>query len=615
MQYPCSGTSSKCYINITILLIFTAGLCFAGKLEPDTLKISEILNRAKLIEKDSFAESVRLCENAIYISDSIHLPEWKLKASNQKLFLLLQHYPDSVIVGYIPELTKCLKEQNDQKAEANIYNTLGSFFISRGNSDSAYKYINTSKNIYEELNDSLGLAEVYLLTGVLYQRESKTAEPLELYIKAAGIFEKEGAKEKLVSVYNTMGAINLSQKFYNEAIEYFSKALKVAADINNTGQLITINQNLAAAYKNIDSLDRSEEIYLETLKIVEENNFSIYTSGIYLSLGGIAKLKGNYDKALEYYSTSVSSYDKSSNEFCLMMGLINIGRIKYKYEHNLSGAEDYLLRGYKIAEKLNYREEIRTIYYDLYEINKQKKMTDKALRYLEMYQAIDDSLRKKAKDERFLEISKKYETEKQENEILQLENEGEKQKIFITTLIVLALFLSTIVLLLLLRRRHVLAKKEAAELKSKNLKLTLESRNKELAQSALNIAHLKENSSKIASEINKLMHDSDKDLNESLRKLAKKLVRDSVNPQAWSEFDQKFNEANAEFYSKIITLYPELSPTELRLVSFLRLQLSTKDIAEILQRSIRTVENTRRSIRKKMQLEQSENLTTFILKL
>ena len=70
---------------------------------------------------------------------------------------------------------------------------------------------------------------------------------------------------------------------------------------------------------------------------------------------------------------------------------------------------------------------------------------------------------------------------------------------------------------------------------------------------------------------------------------------------------------NEDFFSLLLNKYPELSPVELKLCAYLRLNPSTKDLALITNRSMRTIESTRTNIRKKMNLTSQENLVTHLL--
>ena len=80
-----------------------------------------------------------------------------------------------------------------------------------------------------------------------------------------------------------------------------------------------------------------------------------------------------------------------------------------------------------------------------------------------------------------------------------------------------------------------------------------------------------------------------------------------------SELDNRITESNGDFYKNLLAAYPDLKPTELKLCSYLRLNLSTKELAEVLNKSARTIENTRFSIRKKMGLGPDDNLVAQLI--
>ena len=79
------------------------------------------------------------------------------------------------------------------------------------------------------------------------------------------------------------------------------------------------------------------------------------------------------------------------------------------------------------------------------------------------------------------------------------------------------------------------------------------------------------------------------------------------------DFDVRLTSNNEYFFSLLLNKYPELSPVELKLCAYLRLNPSTKDLALITNRSMRTIESTRTNIRKKMNLTSQENLVTHLL--
>ena len=123
--------------------------------------------------------------------------------------------------------------------------------------------------------------------------------------------------------------------------------------------------------------------------------------------------------------------------------------------------------------------------------------------------------------------------------------------------------------------------------------------------------------------------------NESLRALSKKIDLFRANPKFSNCYSELFelqnmiretlqldkdrdtfqlyvNQNNELFYSALREKYPNLTPNEVRLSALIRLDLSSKEIASILNISSKSVEMNRYRLRKKMQLSGSVNLSEFI---
>ncbi len=95
-----------------------------------------------------------------------------------------------------------------------------------------------------------------------------------------------------------------------------------------------------------------------------------------------------------------------------------------------------------------------------------------------------------------------------------------------------------------------------------------------------------------------------------------KRVQKIYDIKSWNEFEIRFKEVHEDFYQKLSSRYPELSPGDIRLCSFLKLNLSTKEISEITGQSISAIEKARYRLRKKLKINnKTDNLTTFMINL
>ncbi len=97
--------------------------------------------------------------------------------------------------------------------------------------------------------------------------------------------------------------------------------------------------------------------------------------------------------------------------------------------------------------------------------------------------------------------------------------------------------------------------------------------------------------------------------------LIKKIDDNISSHEDWHLFETNFERAHEQFLHKIKNQYPELTPKDLRLCAFLRMNLSSKEIAPLMGISVRGVENHRYRLRKKMGLDHDEKLIDMILKL
>ena len=97
--------------------------------------------------------------------------------------------------------------------------------------------------------------------------------------------------------------------------------------------------------------------------------------------------------------------------------------------------------------------------------------------------------------------------------------------------------------------------------------------------------------------------------------ISRKIDENISSHDDWNLFETNFERAHEQFLQKLKTMFPELTPKDLRLSAYLRMNLSSKEIAPLLGISVRGVENHRYRLRKKMGLDHDDNLIEMILKL
>lgn len=149
--------------------------------------------------------------------------------------------------------------------------------------------------------------------------------------------------------------------------------------------------------------------------------------------------------------------------------------------------------------------------------------------------------------------------------------------------------------------------KQIMAFKNETLQQDIENKNRELGLSTMTLIRKNEFLNTLKKELNTL--EKTKELN----KIIKIIDKNINNNEDWKFFEEAFNNADKDFLKKIKKRHPSLTPNDLKLCAYLRLNLSSKEIAPLLNISHRSVEVKRYRLRKKIQLAHEASLTNYIL--
>ncbi len=165
------------------------------------------------------------------------------------------------------------------------------------------------------------------------------------------------------------------------------------------------------------------------------------------------------------------------------------------------------------------------------------------------------------------------------------------------------------------KEQTALSEKEIMELRNESLASEMQHKNKELANATMHLIQKNKTLTTLKNDLSKLLQSIPADHPEkmNIQALLKKVNRELKNEKHWELFNSYFDEVHQDFITRLKNSYETLSPKELRLCAYLRMNLSTKEIAPLMNISIRGVEISRYRLRKKMQLDQETNLTEFLM--
>ncbi|MDD2822069.1 MAG: histidine kinase [Flavobacterium sp.] len=140
------------------------------------------------------------------------------------------------------------------------------------------------------------------------------------------------------------------------------------------------------------------------------------------------------------------------------------------------------------------------------------------------------------------------------------------------------------------------------------LELEIQSKSSEVAGKSLSIAKQSEMIEKIQGIL-----DTETDFNKLKSEIKKAIKINSVNKHEWETFETNLNQIHNAFIVNLSKKYPNLTPKDIKLCIYLKMNLSSKEIAPMMNISFRGVELQRYRLRKKLNLVQDENLSKFLL--
>ena len=166
------------------------------------------------------------------------------------------------------------------------------------------------------------------------------------------------------------------------------------------------------------------------------------------------------------------------------------------------------------------------------------------------------------------------------------------------------------------KREALVAEKKIINLRNEKLKIEMIHRDKELANQTMDLIRKNKFLVKIKEDLEKIKKSGSDDLlQDKISSLITRIDKDIDHKKQWEVFETAFDEVHEDFLIRLKEQYPNLTPKELRLCAYLRMNISTKEIAPLMNISVRGVEICRYRVRKKLNIDRDQNLTRMIIDL
>ena len=155
---------------------------------------------------------------------------------------------------------------------------------------------------------------------------------------------------------------------------------------------------------------------------------------------------------------------------------------------------------------------------------------------------------------------------------------------------------------------------ELVALRNEKLEADINFKNSELASSAMHLVKKGELVSKMKTELAHVMKSvSNPQAETEIKKIIKTISEDDNIDREWENFTLHFDKVHSDFISALMEIHPGISNNEVKLCAYLRMNLSTKEIAQLMNISVRGVEVSRYRLRKKLELATEVSLFDYLI--
>ena len=461
-----------------------------------------------------------------------------------------------------------------------------------------------------KLDMLLEIAKGRSIIAVAYAQVGDFDNSSKLNFENLKLYEKLNEKALLSQTLGNIGADFISQQSYEKAMEYANKSLKIALEINDLPTITDQYNNIAAIYQiGYKKLPEAVHYYYEALNIAYQID-DFQQQGInMINIGRIYMEMNVSDSARYFLNRSLELFSKVNNQLLIADALIALGNF-YFLDKNYLESMKLATQGLLIGKSNNNSQTIFDASDLLHQICLSEHDTINAYRYLLIRTQSNDSLYSLQNKKAIFKLEFQYNREKlvKEQKIKQMRNS------FIFGFIILGLISGLAIIVLFYSRQKI--KMRNIILGKEKMESDLKFKSKELSINLMALLKKNEIITEISQKLSKIEKTPERtDIKDSVIRLNRE-IKQSTDDKLWQEFSIRFNETNNEFYEKLLIQFPDLSQNELKLCAYLRLNMTTKEIAELTGQRIETIGTARYRLRKKFHLTNSEsNLVMFLSKI
>lgn len=422
-----------------------------------------------------------------------------------------------------------------------------------------------------------------------------------------------------------MGLLYKQIEDYDDALTNFEKAYNLFLESDDEANSVYPLYNIALVQSILGKSDEAINGYLNLTSYHLKTENWVSLASIYNSISQIYLKNEDYVRAREYLNMALSAMKNKSDKFnsgpssFYKASIYSNAAELYAVNNDYTEAKVYAHKAINIATSNSYKLDLYKSAKILAEIYDVEKNIDSSLFYHKLYIDYSEQYQDEydVKQLTKLKMQNEFDEILRQNEIERIYNEVEykNRELKYIAMTVVALLSAIILVLLFVNQKNKNAKLKLKEenllLEKRKLNQDLEYKKKELVSNLMYLMEKNEFITSISKKLIELKPDAKKDNKELIQHIINE-IRQNSSTKMWEEFELRFKEVHTRFYNELHKAHPDLTPNEVKICAFLRLNMSTKEISAITHQSVKSINMARFRLRKKLQIDRDENLIAYL---
>jgi len=542
---------------------------------------------------------------------------------------------DSVI-NYADYTIQMQNQTKNDTVTATGYMLICNVNIIRGNYDIALINGEKALDTYKKIKDTLEIATAQKNISYIFKSRGEYDDAMEYAMAALKTFEQSGDSMRIASALGTIANIYQSTGNLISAKEYFRKAQNHLKSHQNTLIYSQVLMSIAGIYREEGQNDSSLALFHQALLIANKMDNMLLAGKIEMNTANTLKSDNKANQALEAYKRSLAIFKDINSQKDINHVMYSLGET-FLQTHNYDSSEYYLLKSLDVSKQLNHALIYEGSLKQLYLLYNEKRSFEDALFYYRSYTQYHDSITGENVQLKIAELETKYETAKKEQQILELEHQQKIEKseketqriifagiIFVLAMIVFGIMQKRKKDKQIHRQKEIVHRKEKelaeaelekSKIKEEELQQSILYKSKQLSTHALHMMQKNTMLQEIQLDIkamSKKAIDNDK---VEYRKIVRQINQSLRSHKDWDVFKLYFEDVNKNFYQKINEINPDLTTNDHRLCALIKLNMTSKEMASVLNVAPNSIKSSRYRLKKKLGLNVEADLEEFIREL